>query len=67
MDALENKFKFKLTGTGTISFHIGCDLFHDSKEVILLSPHIYIDKMVNTYLTMFGTDTKLHNSVRPPS
>ena len=35
--------------------------------VFIIPPHKYIDKMVQTYMVMFGTNTKLHNSVRPPS
>jgi hypothetical protein len=31
VDVLEKKHKFKLKGTGTIAFHLGCDFFMMTK------------------------------------
>ena len=32
----------------------------------MLSPHKYVDNMVQNYMTMFGTNTKLNKSGRAP-
>ena len=66
MDYLVYKYKFKLKGTGHISFHIRCDFFHESNVVLCFSPCKYIDKMVQTYMTMFGKNPKVHKSFRAP-
>ena len=34
MDALGIMYKFKLEGTETTTFHVGCDLFHESNGVL---------------------------------
>ena len=64
--ALENKYKSKLNVTGPISFHIGCDFFRYSNGVLCFTPHKYIYKMVQTYMTMFGSNPKLNKAVKPP-
>ena len=64
--ALENKYKSKLNVTGPISFHIGCDFFRYSNGVLCFNPHKYIYKMVQTYMTMFGKNPKVHKSFRAP-
>ena len=38
VDVLETKYKFKLKGTGPISFHLGMDFFHDSDGVLCMTP-----------------------------
>jgi hypothetical protein len=49
VDVLVNKYKFKLKGTGPISFHLGCDFFRDNDGVLCMQPKKYIDKMMSTY------------------
>jgi hypothetical protein len=49
-----DKHKFKLKGTGPITYHLGCDFFRDSDDVMCMAPNKYIDKMVSTYEQMFG-------------
>ena len=56
MYALEKKYKFKLKGTGTISFHLGYDFFRNSNGVLCFPTHKYFGKMVQTHMTMFGTN-----------
>ncbi len=35
---LENKYKFKLKGTGPVSFHLGCDFYRDEHGVLCMEP-----------------------------
>jgi len=51
---LIDKYKFKLKGTGPISFHLGCDFVRDDDGVLCLKPRKYIDRMVASYEQMFG-------------
>ena len=51
---LIDKYKFKLKGTGPISFHLGCDFVRDDHGVLCLKPRKYIDRMVASYEQMFG-------------
>ena len=39
-------FKFKLKGTGPISFHLGMDIYIDDDGVMCMAPQKYIEKMV---------------------
>jgi len=63
-DILESKYKFKLKGTGPISFHLGCDFIRDEDGVLCIAPCKYIEKMEDTYLRLFGT--KPSTKVRSP-
>ena len=53
-DILMDKHKFKLKGTGPISYHLGCDFFRDKNGVMCMAPNKYIEKMIDTYEQMFG-------------
>jgi hypothetical protein len=53
-DILMDKHKFKLKGTGPISYHLGCDFSRDSDGIMCMAPNKYIEKMVSTYEQMFG-------------
>ena len=55
---LQEKYKFKLKGTGPISYHLGCDFFRDSTGTLCMAPKRYIDRMINTYEQMFGCKPK---------
>ena len=39
---LIDKYKFKLKGTGPISYHLGCDFIRDDGGVLCLKPHKYM-------------------------
>ena len=52
-DVLEQKYKFKLKGTGPITFHLGMGFFQDDDGVLCISPKRYIKWMISTYLTLF--------------
>ena len=41
---LENKHNFKLKGTGSITFHLGCDFFCDEEGVMCYAPLKCIEK-----------------------
>ena len=58
IDVLLNKYKFKLKGTGPISFHLGCDFFRDDEGALCMAPVKYIKKMVDGYERMFGEKPK---------
>jgi hypothetical protein len=61
-DTLMDKHKFKLKGTGPITYHLGCDFFRDSNGVMCSAPHKYIDKMISSYEQMFGCKPKTNVS-----
>ena len=54
-DKLSTKYNFKLKGTGPISFYLGCDFFWDEDNTLCMAPKKYIEKMVDSYVSMFGT------------
>ena len=51
---LEEKYGFKLKGTGRISFHLGMDFFRDEHGVLCIKPERYINKMIDNYKRIFG-------------
>ena len=53
-DALINKHNFKLKGTVPISFHLDCNFTQDRRNELLLDPHKYIDKMLDSHTLNFG-------------
>ena len=54
VETLEKKHGFKLKGTGTIAFHLGCDFYRDSDGTLCMQPKKYIEKMCDGYTQMFG-------------
>ena len=61
-DILVTRYKFKLKGTGLISFHLGYDFFHDNTGTLFYAPCKYIDKIFSIYMRLFGTKTKMNVS-----
>ena len=57
---LVNKHKFKVKGTGSISFHLGCNFFRDEDNVLCMAPKKYIEKMIDRYQRMFGEKPKMN-------
>ena len=45
INTLTDKYKFKLKGTGTISYHLGMDFFRDSNGTLCMAPRKYIEKI----------------------
>ena len=58
VDTLVNDYKFKLKGTGPISFHLGMDFSRDPDGTLCITPKKYIEKMLNAYERMFGGPPK---------
>ena len=58
VDVLQNKYNFKLKGTGPITYHLGCDFFRDKDGVLCMPPKKYIDQMIATYKRLFGSKPK---------
>ena len=58
VDKLVKEYKFKLKGTGPISYHLGCDFVRDEDKVLCIQPRKYIERMVETYVRMFGEKPK---------
>ena len=58
IDQLEQKFKFKLKGTGSIEFHLGCDYWRDEAGVLCYAPRKYIEKCLDNYRRIFGSYPK---------
>jgi hypothetical protein len=64
LEILENKYKFKLKGSGKIQFHLGCDFGRDDDGTLYMAPQQYIERMVSQYERMFGSkpSTKKYRS-----
>ena len=59
---LQVTHKFKLKGTGPISFHLGCDYWRDKNGVLCYAPRKYIEKCMDTFRRLFGTNPKQYMS-----
>ena len=57
-EILMKKYKYKLKGTGPITFHLGCDFFRDEEGVLCMAPRKFIDKLVFSYEKHFGEKPK---------
>ena len=55
---LEEKYEFKLKGTGPISVHLGMNFHRDPNGELCISPTKYIEKMIDTYKKYFGENPK---------
>ena len=51
---LEEKYNYKLKGTGSISYHLGCDFFRDDEDILCMAPRKYIEKMNDGYTNIFN-------------
>jgi len=54
-DLLQDKYQFKLKGTGPISFHLGCNFVWDNDGTICMSPQKYIKNLLGTYKCIFSS------------
>jgi hypothetical protein len=54
VDVLTADYKFKLKGTGPITYHIGIDFSRNEEGTLCMAPRKYIDKMMETYVRLFG-------------
>lgn len=58
MDILQKRFGFKLKGTGPATHHLGVDYFRDKHGILCMAPKKYIEKMIDSYVRMFGSKPK---------
>ena len=63
---LEKHYKFKLKGTGPISFHLGCNFERDKDGTLIMRPTKFIERMVETYTQLFGEKPKPYVSPLEP-
>ena len=66
INTLAKKYKVKFKVMGPISYHLVCDFFCDNSCILCSVLHKYIDNMVQTYMTIFGINPKLHQYLRAP-
>jgi len=59
---LEKHHSFALEGTGPTAFHLGCDYTRQPDGVLCFAPEKYIQKMIKTYVDLFGQQPKQHTS-----
>lgn len=64
---LEVDAKFKLKGTGPLSFLLGCDYYRDEEGVLCAIPKKYIQRMESTYERLFGEKPKHYYSPLEPN
>ena len=50
VDTLTDKYRFKLKGTGPISYHLGCDFARVEDGILGIQPRKYIERMIETYV-----------------
>ena len=55
---LKDKYKFKLKGTGPISFHLGMDIYRKNYGTLCIAPRKYIEKIIADFERMFGESPK---------
>jgi len=60
---LSNEHRFKLKGTGAVSFHVCCDWFRDDGDNLCYAPHQHVEKVMDNYLHLFGKHP--HNAHSP--
>jgi len=58
INLLQDKYQFKLKGTGPTSFHLGCNFARDEDMTMCTSPRKYIRKLQGTYEHFFGSKPK---------
>jgi hypothetical protein len=51
---LQEKRKFKLKGVGSLTYHLGCNYFHNMDGTLCYGPRKYNDKVMGQYENMFG-------------
>ena len=51
---VKDDLKFKLKGTGPITYHLGMDFFRDEDGTLAYAPKSYITRMMDMYERLFG-------------
>lgn len=55
---LQDKYKFKLKGIDSITYHIGMNFFRDKDKTLCIPPYNYIEKICGSFERMFGHKLK---------
>ena len=58
INALTSFYKFKLKGTGPISYHLGCNFDRDENGTLCFAHKKHIEKMEDSFDNMFGCKPK---------
>ena len=58
VDNLIIKNRFKVKGTGPITYHLVCDFNRDSNNELCLAPREHIEKMSYSCASIFGSNPK---------
>ncbi|MGL5917965.1 MAG: reverse transcriptase domain-containing protein, partial [Cetobacterium sp.] len=61
-DEFQERFAFKLKGTGPATYHLGVDYSRDANGILCMAPRKYVDKLIDAYARMFGSKPKQFNS-----
>ena len=59
---LKEHFQLKLKGVGPITYHLGCDFFHDPDGTLCFGPKKYISKVVENFVKYFNEKPKEYSS-----
>jgi hypothetical protein len=59
---LQEKHKFKLKGVGSLTYHLGCDYFHNMDSTLCYGPRKYIDKIMGQNKNIFGCKPREYTS-----
>jgi hypothetical protein len=62
VQTLQGKYKFKLKGVGSLTYHLGCNYFHDMVGTLYYGPRKYIDRIMGQYENMFGCKPREYTS-----
>ena len=62
IEQLEKDHKFKLKGTGDLTYHLGVSFQRDPDGTLCQSAHRYIMKMIEEYKRMYGESPKEYSS-----
>ena len=54
---MKKNINIKLKGTGSISYHLGCEFFKDDEDSLYMAPKKYIKNMRDEYTNMFNKKT----------
>jgi hypothetical protein len=54
----QERFAFKVKGTRPATYHLGVDYFRDKNGVLCMAPKKCIEKLIDTYVPMFGAKPK---------
>ena len=58
VETLQEKYKFKLKGTGPLKYHLGMNFFRNDEGVLCMAPKQYLDRMMESYERFFGSKPK---------